>query len=95
MPIFAMYKGQCPGAALDGDWRARLERCAVWFALFEHREEVLLSQGKSPLSCHEARHAFENALLTYWTAGRPLSLTQAYFLLSQSNQGDPDAEAVA
>jgi uncharacterized protein len=35
---FAFCKGQCPGTAIDGDWRNRTVNCRFWYALFEHIE---------------------------------------------------------
>jgi uncharacterized protein len=35
---FAFCKGQCPGTAIDGDWRNRTVNCRLWYALFERIE---------------------------------------------------------
>jgi len=32
---FAFCKGQCPGTAIDGDWRNRSVDCRLWYSLFE------------------------------------------------------------
>ena len=32
--FFVMCKGQCPGTAIDGDWRNRTEHCDLWKGLF-------------------------------------------------------------
>jgi uncharacterized protein len=44
--FFLMCKGNCPGTAIDGDWRLRSSDCAVWFALFEDIEGELLVDGE-------------------------------------------------
>src|SRR5205814_3871036 len=33
--FFLMCKGQCPGTAVEGDWRNRTEHCEVWKGLYE------------------------------------------------------------
>jgi uncharacterized protein len=38
---FAFCKGQCPGTAIDGDWRNRTANCRLWYALFERIERDL------------------------------------------------------
>jgi hypothetical protein len=50
--VFLACKGQCPGTAIDGDWRNRTEPCAVWMALFTMLEEEMLALGEEPISCH-------------------------------------------
>lgn len=37
--FFLACKGQCPGTAIDGDWRNRSEHCQVYFKLFEAIEK--------------------------------------------------------
>ncbi len=54
-----MCKGQCPGTAIDRDWRNRSEHCAVWKALFAD-----LSRSGSRLvacRCHEARAVWRSS----------------------------------
>ena len=72
--FFSMCKGQCPGTALDGDWRYRTEHCEVLFALFEQCEAKMLAEGQTPLSVHPARPLFEQILLENWRSGRAVSL---------------------
>ena len=36
--FFLACKGQCPGTAVDGDWRNRTQHCEVWMTLYEHIE---------------------------------------------------------
>jgi uncharacterized protein len=43
---FYACKGQCPGTAIDGDWRNRTRDCTFWYMLFDHIETDLRQQGK-------------------------------------------------
>jgi uncharacterized protein len=75
--FFAMCKGQCPGTAIDGDWRSRSEYCDVWKSLFEHFESELLGAKRWVLSRSKRRHEVEAKLLSAWTRGQDLSLADA------------------
>lgn len=68
--FFLMCKGQCPGTALDGDWRNRTEHCAVWEALFTRLERDLREQGKVPVSLRCDLPELERQCVEAWTAGR-------------------------
>lgn len=68
--FFLMCKGQCPGTAIDGDWRNRTEHCDVWKWLFEHAEERLVAQGEEPLSLSAERTTVEHAVVGSWAKGR-------------------------
>jgi uncharacterized protein len=68
--FFLMCKGQCPGTAIDGDWRNRTEQCATWMRLFEVLERDLMREGRQPLSLDPARAEVERRLLALWTGGR-------------------------
>ncbi|MFI5457080.1 MAG: radical SAM protein [Isosphaerales bacterium] len=72
--FFLFCKGQCPGTAIDGDWRNRSEDCRVWFGLFEEAERKLLARGFSPLSAHPVRVKLEKAMLAAWATGQNPSL---------------------
>ncbi len=67
--FFLMCKGQCPGTAIDGDWRNRSELCGVWKELFTHLEARLLAAGEVPLSRHPVRRPLEQVLLERWVQG--------------------------
>ena len=67
--FFLMCKGQCPGTAIDGDWRNRTEHCDIWKALFTHLEEELLGEGQMPLSLHPQRQQIEDRLTGLWRQG--------------------------
>ncbi len=68
--FFVFCKGQCPGTALDGDWRNRSEACPIWYGLFEEAERALLARGIQPLSAQTLRPRLEWALLTAWASGQ-------------------------
>ncbi|HNT74211.1 MAG TPA: radical SAM protein [Anaerolineae bacterium] len=70
--FFLMCKGNCPGTALQGDWRNRSEYCTVWKQLYRHLEEELLDQGQIPITAHPQRQQIEQALLDAWAHGTNL-----------------------
>ncbi|MFZ2031039.1 MAG: radical SAM protein [Vitreimonas sp.] len=74
--FFLMCKGQCPGTAIDGDWRNRTEYCDVWKALFEEFETRLVEEGKSPISLSgPKREALEHRVVEAWRRGQNPSLS--------------------
>jgi uncharacterized protein len=68
--FFLMCKGQCPGTAIDGDWRNRTEHCEVWKALFTAFEREIEASGFTPVSRSPRRKALELAMLSAWAQGR-------------------------
>jgi uncharacterized protein len=68
--FFLMCKGQCPGTAIDRDWRNRSEYCEVWKGLYRDVEESLLEQGEQPLSLRPERGDIEAEFLSVWASGR-------------------------
>ncbi len=68
--FFLMCKGQCPGTAIDQNWRNRTADCAVWMGLFEHFEAELVAAGEAPLSVSPRRAEVETALMTRWSRGQ-------------------------
>jgi uncharacterized protein len=73
--FFLMCRGQCPGTAIDGDWRNRSEQCPIWLGVFEHVEADLLRAGKQPLSVKPERAAVELEMVRNWEAGRNRSVS--------------------
>ena len=67
--FFLMCKGQCPGTAIEGDWRNRTEHCEVWTTLFRRLEQVLLERGLRPISKHPDRIRLEQFFLNMWASG--------------------------
>lgn len=68
--FFLVCKGQCPGTAIDGDWRNRSELCGVWMGLFTHLERALAEAGETPVSLDPERQWLEDRLLALWRQGR-------------------------
>lgn len=75
--FFLFCKGQCPGTAIDGDWRNRTEHCDLWKQLFRQIEERLLDTGALPLSVRPERKQLEASMLDAWSRGRNPSLRLA------------------
>jgi uncharacterized protein len=67
--FFLQCKGQCPGTAIDGDWRNRTEQCAAWMGLLERLEQELVEQGEQPLSLSRERQQLEADILAHWSRG--------------------------
>jgi uncharacterized protein len=55
--FFFACKGQCPGTAIDGDWRNRTEHCQIWYRLLTHIETELRLAGQTPVSIDPAHVA--------------------------------------
>jgi uncharacterized protein len=69
--FFLMCKGQCPGTALEGDWRNRTEHCEVWKAVYAQLETEFVARGQKPLSLSADRESIEKQLLDQWSRGQP------------------------
>lgn len=89
--FFLMCKGQCPGTAIDGDWRNRSESCEVWKGLYAHLEHELLEAGEVPLSCRPERRAVEDIFVDRWERGRNTDIAGA--LKELARQPRPAARA--
>jgi uncharacterized protein len=74
--FFLMCKGQCPGTAIDGDWRNRTEYCEVWMTLYAFLEKELKADGKEPLSLSPRKKEVEQAFLDAWLHGQNTSMAQ-------------------
>jgi radical SAM protein with 4Fe4S-binding SPASM domain len=81
--FFLMCKGQCPGTAIDGDWRNRTEYCAVWKDMYRHLEEEMLDRGLSPISARPERKRLEQFFLETWTRGQNTTIAHALPRLHQ------------
>ena len=67
--FFLQCKGQCPGTAIDGDWRNRTEQCAAWMGILEKLEQELVAEGDQPLSLSPERQQLEMEILANWSRG--------------------------
>lgn len=50
---FYACKGQCPGTAIDNDWRNKTTHCSFWYDLMQFIEADLRRNGKETLSLAE------------------------------------------
>lgn len=76
--FFLMCKGQCPGTAVDGDWRNRTADCKIWMTLFERLEQEMVSNGEVPLSLNfDLRTKLERGMMGVWETGQHVSLKTA------------------
>lgn len=92
--FFLMCKGQCPGTAINGEWRNRSEHCEVWKAIYEYLESELLNSGLKPVSLSSQREQLEQVLINAWAQGNTGSVFEA--MRQISNDGPPaNATAVA
>jgi uncharacterized protein len=60
---FIFCKGQCPGTAIDGDWRNRTVDCRLWYALFERIE----ADQKGKVLSVETKKEMENNYVSMWS----------------------------
>lgn len=81
--FFLMCKGDCPGTAIDGDWRNRTRDCAVWQALYQMFEQEMLEQGLNPISLSPDRKQLEKIILDGWVEGRNINISRALLLLER------------
>ena len=91
--FFFACKGQCPGTALQGDWRNRTEHCEVWKQLYTDIEQHLLEAGTTPLSVSRAG-LLERALTERWRKGSSLRLRETRGVLTSTTPApspSPDA----
>jgi uncharacterized protein len=72
--FFLMCKGQCPGTAIDSDWRNRTRDCDLWKGLFRHFEDELLDAGESPVSVRPERRELEGAFVRLWGQGQTTTI---------------------
>lgn len=62
--FFFACKGECPGEAVNGDWRNRSSHCATFKALFADEEGCLLTSSIMPISLnHPVRTKLESKVL--------------------------------
>lgn len=64
--FFVVCKGQCPGTAINGDWRNRSGNCGVWKQLFTEIEAEISSEGNIAISLSQNLSAIENQMVTNW-----------------------------
>jgi uncharacterized protein len=67
--FFLSCKGQCPGTAIDSDWRNKSENCGVWKHFFEKIESEVNSTGNIPVSLSPNRKEIELDIISQWAEG--------------------------
>jgi uncharacterized protein len=85
---FLMCKGQCPGTAINGDWRNRTEHCLVWKALFAHFEKEIQMEGKEEILSDELRAELEVEFIKAWSMGRNTTMEHLLPLLKKPLQAN-------
>lgn len=75
--FFFACKGECPGTAERGDWRARTDHCAKLKDQFGAVEARLVAEGKEPLSLSLRRPLVEARLLAAWATGQNATIASA------------------
>lgn len=82
--FFVLCKGQCPGTAVNGDWRRRTADCRTWFALFEHFETAMLTLGETPVTRRAYLPQLEKVFLDAWAAGMNVHVKDAIKAVEES-----------
>lgn len=78
--FWIMCKGQCPGSAIDNDWRNRTEHCLAWKELFSLVRARLESEGRPTLASASRaaeRDRLELRLFNVWAQGGNINLATA------------------
>jgi uncharacterized protein len=88
--FFLMCKGQCPGTAIDGDWRNRTEHCEEWKQLFRTIERRMVSAGKIPLTIQPLRFDLEERQIQAWESGENPSISRLLADWYQEQRGESD-----
>ncbi|MGI8903284.1 MAG: hypothetical protein ACR2IP_06440 [Solirubrobacteraceae bacterium] len=91
--FFLMCKGQCPGTAIDGDWRNRTEHCELWKALFRHLEDRALDESRVPLSASPERQDIEATFLSLWAQGQNTTIAGVRRQMAERDQTAAPANA--
>ena len=85
--FFLMCKGQCPGTALEGDWRNKSEHCGLWMGLYRHLEEAMLDAGEQPISVRPERKRIEGVVVDAWQRGDNITIAAALRALQPATGG--------
>jgi uncharacterized protein len=87
--FFAFCKGQCPGTAIDNDWRNRTVHCRVWYELFGLVEADILKERRLPVSRDsKALKELEDKLLRVWNGASSLDAVEHGDAHGDSPHGD-------
>lgn len=83
--FFLICKGECPGSAIDNDWRNRSEHCNVWRTIYEYFEKQMVLNGDTPLSIHPLREDLESRLVSRWEEGENINIEDLLKTLDNPN----------
>ena len=86
--FFLMCKGQCPGTAIDGDWRNRTEHCELWMTLYRRLEEEMLDGGVEPLSASAVRKRVEERWIESCSRGELRTMSSILVELEGGSTGN-------
>jgi uncharacterized protein len=89
--FFLMCKGQCPGTAINGDWRNRTADCMVWMALFEYLEGLLVKEGITPISLNPNLRYLEENMIAAWSQGSNPSLAGMLAQMRKTYEAQQDS----
>lgn len=67
--FFLVCKGQCPGTAMDHDWRNRTQDCEVWKQLYINIEKRLKKRRIRTISLDPNLKYLEQEMIKAWTQG--------------------------
>jgi len=83
-------KGNCPGEAIDLDWRNRSRYCKVWYKIFEGVETKIVAEGKIPVSLRVDLPKIEEAMVAAWDRDEETTIKRAVYLAEEpSRAGAP------
>ena len=77
--FFLLCKGNCPGTAIDGDWRNRSRDCGLWYALFSRLEMEMRLKAKVPITDRPPKELarMKAVMMRAWEMGIPMTLKRA------------------
>jgi uncharacterized protein len=93
--FFLMCKGQCPGTAIDGDWRNRTEHCDIWLQLFRLIEERMVRYGKHPISLDSNLQYLERNMVKQWSVGNNPGLADVLTRMRAAYKSQLESSSVA
>jgi len=86
--FFVMCKGQCPGTAIDGDWRNRSAQCATWMGIFGFVEGEMIANGEQPLSLSPLLPEIEAVMLATWGKGLRTNIASTLVAIEARKRGE-------
>ena len=74
-----LCKGNCPGTAIDGDWRNRSRDCGLWYSLFSRLETEMREAGKEPITDRDPAELarMHSVMIRAWEMGIQMTLKRA------------------